>query len=399
MRVLAASSAQATPADAIVEIGTRLRAQGFRPGAQAFSLRTEPTGGPASHAAAEGAALVFATLEMARDPEALSAACSDLLGDMPFIGFVGLSVFHDTRLKERAEGLAVMILQGVTARARSERLDRDAAEVAAGLQADGGAGRARFVAVAADATTPGQTVEVLHALDDHGAPIAGALCLPPSGQRASVLARNTALGPRVALLDVNGLRLVPGVAQAARALGPVRCVTAANANLVQELDGRPAVEALLSDLPPKLRSRLPQLAGALCAGFGVEDGDAFLMRNVVGLDPQTGAVAVAGMPRVGAEVIFSLRDQRAARTDLDDMLSSLQQGLGGRKPAAFVMFNCLARDREMFGAPNHDVRRVLETFGVDVPVVGVAGGGEICTYGTRTHIFGSSCVVAAILAD
>ena len=77
MRVLAGSSAQATPADAIVEIGTRLRAQGFRPGAQAFSLRTEPTGGPASHAAAEGAALVFATLEMARDPEALSAACSD----------------------------------------------------------------------------------------------------------------------------------------------------------------------------------------------------------------------------------------------------------------------------------------------------------------------------------
>lgn len=383
MRVFAASSAQAVPADAVVEVGQRLRAQGVRPGA--------PSQG--------GAALVFATLEMARDPEALSAACADLLGDRPYLGFVGLSAFHDTRLRERHEGLAVLVLEGVTARARSCRLDQPASEVAAGLLADGGGGRARFVAVAADATTPGQTVEVLHALDDHPAPVVGALCLPPSGQRASVLARGTAPGPRLALLDVDGLRLVPGVAQAARALGPVRCVTAAHANLVQELDGRPAVEALLSDLPPNLRSRLPQLAGALCAGFGVEDGDAFLMRNVVGLDAQTGAVAVAGMPKVGAEVVFSLRDQRAARTDLDDMLTSLQQGLGDRKPAAFVVFSCLARDREMFGAANHDVRRVLETFGVDVPVVGVAGGGEICTYGTRTHIFGSSCVVAALLAD
>ncbi|MBI1947139.1 MAG: FIST C-terminal domain-containing protein [Deltaproteobacteria bacterium] len=380
MRATAASSAHAAPADAVLEVDRRLRALGHRLGA-------------------DGAALVFATLEVARDPEALSAACADLLGARPWIGFVGASVFHDVRLRERSEGLSVLLLDGVTARAATSRLDQPAGDVAAALLAEGAGGRARFVAVAADASTPGQAVEVLHALDDHSAPVAGSLCLAPPGQRASVLGRRAERGPRLALLEVDGVRLVPGVAQAARALGPPRWVTAADANLVQELDGRPAVEALLADLPPALRSRLPQLAGSLCAGFGVEEGDAFLMRNVVGLDPQTGAVAVAGLPKVGAEVVFSLRDQRAARTDLEEMLQSLRQGLGAAKPLAFVVFDCMARDRELFGMPNHDVRRLLETFGVDVPVVGVAGGGEICTYGARTHIFGSSCVVAALLPE
>ena len=381
MRALVASSAQPGPADAVLEIDRRLRAQGARPGV------------------GDGAALVFATLEMARDPVALSAACSDLLCGRPFIGFVGATVFHDVRLREHAEGLAVVLLDGVSARARASRLDQPAADASAALLADGAGARARFVAVAADASTPGQAIEVLHALDDHSAPVAGALCLAPPGQRASVLAAQAQPGPCIAMLDVDGVRLVPGVAQAARALGPPRCVTAADANLVMELDGRPAVEALLSDLPPALRNRMPQLAGALCAGFGVEDGDAYLMRNVVGLDPQTGAVAVAGVPKVGAEVVFSLRDQRAARSDLEDLLVSLKDGLGKTRPQAFIVFDCMARDRELFGAANHDVRRLLETFGVDVPVVGVAGGGEICTYGARTHIFGSSFVVAALLRE
>jgi small ligand-binding sensory domain FIST len=378
--MLAASSSAPLPADAILEVGERLRALGF-----------EPDG------AAPATALVFATTHLARDPEALSLGLEDLLGGAPFIGFVGATAFHGARLRERRPGLCVLVMPGVLGHVRTAPLEGAASGVAGALLGDLPLGRARFLSVAADAGTAGGLLDFLPLLDEQRVPVAGALSLPPAGQRPSVLGPRPRSSPAAALLDVAGVTPVFGVAQAARLLGPARSVTSASANVILELDGRPAFEALLDDLPASLRAQVSRLSGALCAGFGTEDGGSYLMRNVVGLDPQTGAVAVAGQPRVGTELVFSLRDQAAARADLDELLDSLEEALGDSAPLALVVFDCLARDEGLFGVQNHDVQRVLHRFGAAVPVVGVAGGGELCSYGAGTYLFGMSCVVCALL--
>ncbi len=384
MRALAASSAASLPADAVLQVGERLRA-----------LQLDRS--------APSCALVFATTHLARDPVALSAAVRDLLGDdVPFVGFVGRTAVHDARLRERKPALSMLVLEGARGDARTAALAGAAADVAGGLLADAPRGASRFLSVAADAGTPGALLDFLPALDDQHVPVAGCLSVPPAGQRPSILAAELPRSgdgpePAAALLDVDGVSAVLGVAQAARPLGPARSVTAATGNVIQELDGRPAVEALLRDLPASLRSRIPQLGGALCAGIGTAGGEALLMRHVVGLDPTTGAVAVAGVARVGAEIVFTMRDRTAARHDLLDVIDGLEDVLGGTRPLAFVLFDCAARDGGLFGVQNHDAQQLLARFGTDVPVVGVAGGGELCTYGAATYLFGMSCVVAALI--
>lgn len=382
MRVLAASSTAGTTTEALLEIGERLRALGHD-----------------ASSPGDAAALVFSTTHLAREPDALSRGLADVLGDVPFAGFVGATAFHDSRLREKKPGLAVLVLDGVRAQARTARLDEAPNLVASKILADGTRGDVRFLSVAADPGTPGGLLDFLPLLDDDGVPVVGTLSLPPAGQRPGVLARGLPprATPAAAVLDVTGVIPVFGVAQAARPLGPVRTVTRAHANVILELDGRPAFEALLTDLPAPLRTQTPRLGGALCAGFGTGEGDAFLMRNVVGLDPTNGSIAVAGQPVVGTEAVFSLRDARAARAGLEEVLAGLEDALEDKRPAAFVVFDCLARDEALFNVANHDVQQILMRFGTDVPVVGIAGGGELCTWGQATHLFGMSCVVCALV--
>lgn len=376
MRAIRASSTAGLPAEAVLDVGDALHAQGFAP-------------------SRASCALVFATTHLARDPPALSRALGDVL-QVPFVGFVGASAFDGTALGERKPALSVLVLEEAGAAwARTTPLDGEPAHAAARLLADAPLGRTRFLAASAE---PFEPSAFLGQLDEHGVPVLGALSTAPSGQRSAVLASGAAEAASSALLVVEGCRALTGVAQGARPIGPPREVTAARANLIEKLDGRPAFEALLRDLPAQLRTQLPRLGGSLFAGVGTEEGGAWLLRHVVGLDPQTGCVAVAGQPRVGAEVVFSLRDSRAARDELEETVSSLDAALEGRTPLAVVLFSCLGRDESFFGAPLHDVERV-RAVARGAPVVGVATNGQLATFGPTTHLFGSSCVVSALLPD
>jgi hypothetical protein len=151
------------------------------------------------------------------------------------------------------------------------------------------------------------------------------------------------------------------------------------------------------DLPEPLRQRVTGLGGSLFCTFDVDDGDASVLRIVTGIDPRTGAVGIAERPHVGAEVAFSLRDQDAARGDLEESLAALDEALGPRRPLAFVVFSSTARDNGLFGVPLWDVTRVLSRFGPDVPVVGCSSRLEVATFGRQTLAFSQSVVVAAVL--
>src|SRR5689334_13723350 len=110
VRAVAASSSSSLPADAVLEVGVRLRALGFDAHAQPMK-------------AASSSALVFATTHLARDPQALSGALRDLLGPVPFVGFVGASAFHDVRLREKKPALVVLVLEGAAGHSRTVPLD------------------------------------------------------------------------------------------------------------------------------------------------------------------------------------------------------------------------------------------------------------------------------------
>ncbi len=273
MRSWVASSLSTTPADAVLDVAARLRS----------------LGAPLAPKPHNVAALCFVGARLAHDGKAMYDALGDMLGGIPYICWTGPSVFHDQRVPEGRPGLVVALIDDVTAELRHTLWDQHGMPMAAALLADALPASARLLSVS-PASGPGG-LDVLAALDEAGGDVIGAIAH-----------RREHLRPGISCLHLRGVRFITATAQAAKQLGPVRTVTAASDNVIRELDGRPAFEQLMNDLPASLRQQLSRLGGSLFAAFGVLDDDTSVLRSITGVDPRTGGVAVSDRANVGAEV-------------------------------------------------------------------------------------------------
>src|SRR5690606_10155402 len=105
------------------------------------------------------------------------------------------------------------------------------------------------------------------------------------------------------------------VSQGCRPIGTPYVVTRAEANVIYELGGRPPL-ARLQELFPQLSEREQFLVrrglhvGRVLSEYQerFQRGD-FLVRNVIGVDEKTGAMAVGDYLRAGQTVQFHIRDE------------------------------------------------------------------------------------------
>lgn len=184
------------------------------------------------------------------------------------------------------------------------------------------------------------------------------------------------------------------VAQGCRPVGPLLQVTACRGNFLHELDGRPALE-VLREILTELDERDRRLAGtALFVGFLMDEfreepqtGD-FLVRNLMGVDPNHGAIAVGENLQQGMRVQFHLRDAATSAEDLHALLLGYEKGLPpNTSPAGALLFSCLGRGQHLYGQPNFDTSVFHEHLG-DVPVGGFFCNGEIGPVGGSTFLHG-----------
>jgi small ligand-binding sensory domain FIST len=188
------------------------------------------------------------------------------------------------------------------------------------------------------------------------------------------------------------------VSQGCRPIGQPFTVTRADKNVVFELAGRPPMK-VLQEMLPQLPARDQKLArSALFLGRVINEyqeefnrGD-FLIRNLIGSDPQSGALAVGDLMRTGQTVQFQVRDAETADEDLRHLLEEERRGLAGNQPRGALLFSCLGRGEGMYGAAHHDIKAVQENFG-PMPVAGFFCNGEIGPIGQRTFIHGFTSVL------
>ena len=119
------------------------------------------------------------------------------------------------------------------------------------------------------------------------------------------------------------------------------------------------------------------------AEFGRGD---FLVRNVLGADQESGALAVGDRVAVGQTVQFHVRDAAAADEDLRELL-------GGVDARATLVFTCNGRGRHLFGVPDHDAGLVDELLG-PIPAAGAFCAGEIGPVGGRNFLHGFTASLA-----
>ncbi len=194
-----------------------------------------------------------------------------------------------------------------------------------------------------------------------------------------------------------GTEFHPLVAQGCRPVGDPYTITRADSNLIFELGGRPPL-ARLQELAAALSGPERELlAQGVQIGIVIDEYQAeprqgdFLIRGLVGADPDSGTIAVGDEVQVGQTVQFHIRDAQSADEDLRRILEQETTTLGGRRAAGALLFTCNGRGSRMFSQPDHDAGLLAKMLG-QIPAAGFFCAGELGPVGGRNflHTFTAS---------
>jgi small ligand-binding sensory domain FIST len=178
-------------------------------------------------------------------------------------------------------------------------------------------------------------------------------------------------------------------------------ITKAENNLIHEIDHRPALEVFAKLLKGPLAEDLRRALTVLFVGLPADRGEnsvaagKYLVRNIIGLDPDKGIVAVADQVSEGQSMIFALRDGQRARDDLQEMLQRQLARLNGKQPALGFYFNCCARGSSLYGIPGIDAAYIKQVLG-DFPLIGMFGGYELAPLWRTNHLFAYTGVLVLV---
>lgn len=201
-------------------------------------------------------------------------------------------------------------------------------------------------------------------------------------------------GAEMSSSAVSGLRLGGPfrrrilVSQGCAAIGGPLRITRCHENLVLELDGRPALERLrevvsesfLED--PKLRANAVSVALLPADGSPELRPGEYLVRSIVGADPDTGALGVADVVEEGQRIVFAVREPVSARSELERSLASVR----GERWSFALYFDCLGRGRSLYGAAGVDVG-LIGRYLPGVPLLGFFCNAEIAPLRGLNYLF------------
>jgi small ligand-binding sensory domain FIST len=233
-----------------------------------------------------------------------------------------------------------------------------------------------------------------------GLPIAGGLAVGGQGSGSTRLLIDDRVVQRGAVgLVLGGTDSIEAVvSQGCRPVGNPMTVTRCEGNVVLELAGRPALQRL-EDLLRTLSAEDQAIAGTGLQIGVVHDeyadehqqGD-FLIRGLVRVDSERGALVIADDVAVGQTVSFQLRDAAAASADLQRTLSRWSGEATSRRPAGALLFSCNGRGERFFASSDHDALAVRDGLG-GAEVAGYFAAGEIGPVAGRNHLHGFSASV------
>jgi small ligand-binding sensory domain FIST len=193
------------------------------------------------------------------------------------------------------------------------------------------------------------------------------------------------------------------VAQGCRPIGSPMFVTRCRQNVIEELDGRRPYDVLTELFQSLPRRDQDLFRHSLFLGVVMRSaqqqyqrGD-FLIRNILGLDRDSGVLVVGALAEERSVVQLHLRD---AETSSQDLTAALQRYC--RRPeaggaAAALMFSCLGRGIHLYGEPDHDTNLIRRHLGA-LPVAGFFCNGEIGPVNGQTFLHGYTSSIAVFRA-
>ena len=242
--------------------------------------------------------------------------------------------------------------------------------------------------------------QLMPAFDKHcpGAPLIGGMASSAQGPGENLLLHNdvTHDDGMVGVSLSGPITVDTLVSQGCRPIGKPMIVTKGKGNVIETLGGRAPLGQLRELVAAMSPADQQLLTNGLMIGKAINEyrekfgrGD-FLVRNLMGVDEKSGAIAVAGDVRVGQTVQFHVRDAASADEDLRLLLEA-QQARG--TTAGALLFSCNGRGTRMFEEPCHDIaasRQLLPA----TPVAGFFAAGELGPVGGQNFIHGHTASFA-----
>jgi small ligand-binding sensory domain FIST len=187
------------------------------------------------------------------------------------------------------------------------------------------------------------------------------------------------------------------VSQGCRPVGESLTVTAVEKNMILGIEGLPPlvhIHALVAELTETERELIQSNGLFVGRAVGPPEeqlgrGD-FLIRGVIGLDQESGAIAVGDTLDEGETIQFHLRDAATAEEDLEMVL--LSQAFSDA-PRGGLLFSCNGRGTKLYKHPDGDISTIKNALG-DVQMAGLFCAGEIGPIGDKNFVHGHTASLA-----
>lgn len=162
---------------------------------------------------------------------------------------------------------------------------------------------------------------------------------------------------------------------------------------INDADGRPFYKVLEEVLKAGTDYDRHLAHEAIFVGIAMNEykdqfkrGD-FLIRGVLGVEPQSGAGVVGDHMHIGQTVQFHLRDARTANEDLHELLRQYKIKKHTVSAHGAFVFSCNGRGINLFKERDHDIKIIQHHLG-PVPAAGFFCAGEIGPVGSINFLHG-----------
>ena len=186
-------------------------------------------------------------------------------------------------------------------------------------------------------------------------------------------------------------------------IGVKRTITRSKGNIIYEIDGIPALDALKEYIEEEPDTQWNKMMLNLCLGFKTEQhikegyGE-FFVRYMMDKNDQEGYVTIQSDVKDGTDFWIVRRDKELIRDGLQVISRQIRETLGERKPKFVLHFECVGRGKVVFR--EHEKLALIKTLqreiGSDIPWIGFYTYGEIAPVSSYNCIHNFTAVVAVV---
>lgn len=194
-----------------------------------------------------------------------------------------------------------------------------------------------------------------------------------------------------------------GVSHGCVPIGTKRTITRSKGNVIYEIDGVPALEALKDYVEEGSESQWNKMTLNLCLGFKApehlrkEYGE-FFVRYMMDKNDAEGSVTIQSDVTDGTELWIVRRDKDLIRDGMEAMSRHIMEQTGGVTPKLVMQFECMGRGKVVFREQEKvELLQLLQKqVGPQLPWIGFYTYGEIGPISTFNCIHNFTAVIAVV---